>query len=332
VKAGSHTSRLGSAVVLAIGVAAAGSVLAGSVLAGSRAQRTVATIGDRVITIGDVERQLETVPRYQLRHLGPNASTIRARFVDQLVRFELLALGGEADGLASAPDVRARIDSVLRSAMKSEFRTALRVEPVTESDIKAYYDAHSDRYRSEERIKIWQIVVQTQAQADAILHAVSNDPAYQKDPIKAWGDIAREASIDKATSMRRGNLGFVRPDGSTAHKHVKVDPTLYQAAAQIRDGEVFPAPVPLGSAYVVLQRRGSHRTPERKLVDEAKNIAGLLGMQRQRATIEAHIAQLRQKYVTMVEPEKLSNLTMSFDGELRPRRRPGTLSSRRNRK
>ena len=61
---------------------------------------------------------------------------------------------------------------------------------------------------------------------------------------------------------------------------------------------------------------------------EAKSIAGLLEMQRKRAAIQAHIADLRQKNVTMVSPEKLSTLEMTFDGELRPRRRPGTLSER----
>jgi len=312
-------------VVLALGI---GATIAATAVAGGGAERVVANIDKHAITVKHVEEQFQKMPRYQLRLLGPDGDTIRARFVDQIVRMELLSVAGEANGLADRAEVRARIDSVLLSAMQSELADEIKTTPVVAGDVKAYYDAHKDRYQSEERIKIWQIVVATKAQADAILQIIRDDPNYKKDPVKAWGDLARKHSTDTATAMRRGNLGFVRPDGSTAHKHVKVDPTLYQAAANIGDGIVFPAPVPLGTAYVVLQRRGSHRTPERSLATEAKSIGGLLEMQRKRASIQAYIADLRQKNVTMVSPEKLSTLEMTFDGELRPRRRPGTLSER----
>lgn len=312
-------------VALALGI---GVTIAATAVAGGSAERVVANIDKHAITVAHVEQMFEKMPRYQLRLLGPDADTIRARFVEQIVRMELLSVAGEANGLAAQADVRARIDSVLLSAMHSELTDEIKISPVLASEVKAYYDSHRDRYQSEERIKIWQIVVATKAQADAIMQIIRDDPNYKKDPVKAWGDLARKHSTDKATAMRRGNLGFVRPDGSTAHKHLKVDPTLYQAAAKIGDGTVFPAPVPLGIAYVVLQRRGSHRTPQRSLATEAKSISGLLEMQRKRAAMQAYIADLRQKNVTMVSPEKLSTLEMTFDGELRPRRRPGTLSER----
>ena len=81
-------------------------------------------------------------------------------------------------------------------------------------------------------------MVKSRAAADRILKTVRDDPSFKADPIKVW-ETLREHSIDSATAMRRGNLGFVRPDGSTAHKHVKIDPTIYQARRRSETARSF---------------------------------------------------------------------------------------------
>ena len=55
---------------------------------------------------------------------------------------------------------------------------------------------------------------------------------------KRWNELARDESVDKTTSMRGGNLGFVAPDGSTTDPNLKVDPALYAAAEKVKDSEL----------------------------------------------------------------------------------------------
>ena len=80
-------------VVLALGI---GATIAATAVAGGGAERVVANIDKHAITVKHVEEQFQKMPRYQLRLLGPDGDTIRARFVDQIVRMELLSVAGEA--------------------------------------------------------------------------------------------------------------------------------------------------------------------------------------------------------------------------------------------
>ena len=59
---------------------------------------------------------------------------------------------------------------------------------------------------------------------------------------------------------------------------------------------------------------------------------GFAKMKQRRSAVAAVISELRQKYVTMVEPEKLNTLEITTDGRLRPKRRPGALMSRSKKK
>jgi len=42
-----------------------------------------------------------------------------------------------------------------------------------------------------------------------------------------WRNFARDNSLDAATKLRDGDLGFVRPDGSTETPQLRVDPLAF---------------------------------------------------------------------------------------------------------
>ena len=88
-----------------------------------------------------------------------------------------------------------------------------------------------------ERINLWRILCKTRDEAATVLEAARRDPTIAK-----YNDLAREHSIDKATNLRGGNLGFVGPDGASNEAGVKVDPALVKAAQTVKDGELVPQP------------------------------------------------------------------------------------------
>jgi peptidyl-prolyl cis-trans isomerase C len=136
----------------------------------------------------------------------------------------------------------------------------------------------------------------------------------------------QEHSLDKSTAMRKGNLGFVSSDGGTAYKDVRVSPAIFEAAAKVKDGQVFPEPVQVGDkAWAVLWRRGSQQTPERTLEMEATTIRGILAKDKVQARVKSLLEELRAKHVRDAQLGLAEQIEVSAQGDLAPRRRRGGL-------
>ena len=285
----------------------------------------VAKVGNRTISVSEVNERARRVPAFQLQSLGSTPAEIRRRLIDQMLDQELFAQGALADGLDQQPDVQDRIRAVLRSAMMESLRREAKAADISDAEILAYYTKNKDRYTSRERLKLWQIVLESEQKAKQLLATIRDDPAYQKDPVGEWEKLARQHSLDKSTAMRKGSLGFVEQDGSTAHTDVKVNPALFAAAAKVKDGEVVPAPVKDGKLWVVLQRRGSHKTPARSLGSEREAIRGILLKQRMLQDGKKLIEQLRRQYKVESYADRVDVLQVDSRGELSTPERPGGL-------
>jgi len=298
-------------------------------LAQAPGDRVVARVKDQTITQAEVERQLGRVPLFQLGMLGDTDDQVRQAFLQQLIDVELYVQAARSEKLDERQDVQDRIRDVLKGAVIADItKEAAAAAEVSEEAIAAYYEQHKDSYQSELRIKLWHIVVKERTEAEHIIKLTQTDGDYQKDPAKGWEKLARERSLDKSTSMRGGDLGFVRADGTTAHRDVAVNPALFKAAQGVNNGEVVPEPVKDGEFWVVVQRRGSHRTPERSLASERTNIRTKLAKQQMRARAQELLDELRKKYVSDLVEKRVDEVVINDQGDVEPRRRPGTLRRR----
>lgn len=286
----------------------------------------VAKVGGRSFTVGDVERRVANVPSFQLRYFGKSPEEIRRRFVDEtLVKDELYIAGADADKLAEVPEVAERIRGVLRTALINKITAeAAAAGPITDDEVKAYYDANRSSYHAPPRIVLWRITVATKEEAQAVIEKVKTDLSP-----KNWNEIAREKSLDKATSMRGGNLGFVEPNGATSDPNLKVDMALVMAADKVKDGEIVQEPVADDGKWSVVWRRQSMKAVERSLEMETPQIRHLLMRQRTEKRIAEALADLRKKNVSETNPDLLELLAVSGMGEVSPVKRPGTLPSAR---
>ncbi len=286
----------------------------------------VAKVGTQAFTISEVERRIASVPAFQLRYFGKSTDEIRRRFVEEtLVKDALLVQGAEAEKVSETIEVAERIRGVLRSAfIKKISDEAAAAGPITDEEVKAYYEANKATYHAPPRIVIWRIVVATREEAVSVIEAVKKDLTPKK-----WNEIAREKSLDKATNMRGGNVGFVDPTGGTSDPNLKVDVALVTAAEKVKDGELVPEPVADESKWSVVWRRQSMKAVDRPLEMEAAQIRLVLMKERTDKRIADTIAELRKKNVSDTNPDLLELLAVSGMGEVSPVKRPGTLPSAR---
>lgn len=291
--------------------------------AGARAEQSpvVVKVGDTTVTATDLQRMIASVPAFQLRTFGSTPDEVRRNFLDRVVVRELLlSQAARADGYAKRPEVADRVRRIHRDALLTALREESADKKVTDAEVKAYYQQNFARYNAPPRIAIWRILVATKPEAEALLADLKKDLTP-----KHWNEVAREKSLDKATSMRGGALGFVGPDGTTAEPGVKVDPALIIAVATTQDGELVAEPVAEGSRWGVVWRRQSTKAVTRSVEDEALSIRRMLSQGRADVMIKETVAALRKAHLSGVHADLVDNIDIKSDGYLQPKPRPGVL-------
>ena len=285
----------------------------------------VARVGTRTLTAAEVSRRIAQIPPFQLRSLGKTPDEVRRAFVDKVMVRELLLAQGAVDAkLTERMEVAEHLRGVLRNAMLAQVRAEAGTGPVTDAEVKAYYEANAAKYHAPARVQIWRIQVAKREDAVALIAELKKDGSP-----KRWSELAREQSLDHATNLRGGNLGFVAPDGTTSEAGMKVDPALLAAVATAKDAEVLPEPVKDGERWSVLWRRQTMKAIDRDLAMEAPLIRPILVHERGETKARALVEKLREEHVTELSPDVVDMLEVSASGELQPVRRPGTMQARK---
>lgn len=281
----------------------------------------VARVGAKEITAGELEDRIAKIPRFQLAAMGDSQGAIKRKvLLDILVPEALVASAAEKEHFDSDPSVALKVERALANATMRAVRD--RVGPanaISMEEIRKYFADNKSKFEAPARYNLWRILCAKREEALAVI-----DSAKAKLTIDNFTKLARDHSIDKATNMRAGNLGFIDESGNSTEAGVKVDSRLAKAAAAVKDGELVPQPVPEASGFAVIWRRGSvaasHRSPE----DAAGQIREALWRQRLDETSKGLIEELRQAHVSEVNEALLNGIDVSAsDGEVLPRRRPG---------
>lgn len=290
----------------------------------ARRAKVVATVGPRKVTVGELEDRLAMVPRYQLATFGDAPDAIRRKFLNDIVVSDLLlSLGAEDKKLDKELPTSHQLDRALSSATMRAVRLGIGpASAITMDDVKRYYEENKSRYDQPDRYGIWRILCKTKAEAQEVIDAAKKDPTP-----KAFEALARDHSIDKATYLRGGNLGFIGPDGTSNEAGLKVDPAIPKAAASVKDGELYPQPVAEGDAFAVVWRRGTIAATKKSVEDAAAQIRDTLWKQRVEAAQKKLTDDLYASKVRDVNPDLLRGIDVSTsDGNIIPRKRPGQVA------
>jgi len=280
----------------------------------SRLDAVVAKVGTVSITVGDVERRARAMPDFQLTALGSSADEIRRRVLDQLVEENVFAEAARAKKLELYAPVREKINDALRAARIGKLRDET---AVSADEIAAFFQSNRSHFDMPPRINVFRILSATRADAEAVLAQARHGDLAQ------WNQLARERSIDKTSSLRGGNLGFVAADGSSSEVTIKVDPALFAAAVRVKDGELVPEPVAEGTQFAVVWRRGSTPAIHRSLEQESGAIRQIVMRQKLTEGLHALLQRLRSEAQVEKTPQLIDLLEVSASGEVAPRKRPG---------
>jgi peptidyl-prolyl cis-trans isomerase C len=287
------------AIVAAVALAALcllePSMLSADAGASARTDRVVARLGaTESITVADLEERIANMPPFQLMTYGVTPGAIRRGVLTEvLIPDRLLALEADAEHAERDPAVAYAAERSLSGATVRAIRAQVGdASAISMEDVRAYYEAHRARYESPERYQVWRILCKTRHDAASLLEAFKGNPTP-----KAFSDMAREHSEDKATYLRGGNLGFVGEDGSSSFPDFRVDPAIVRVAQTVRDGEIVAYPVAEGSYFSIVWRRGTVAAVHRDVDQVAGAIREVLAGERVKEATDRLLRALKSSRV-----------------------------------
>ncbi len=173
----------------------------------------VATGDGFTITADEFKARLEEQsPFIRARY---NTLERKKEFLDNLIRFELLAKAAEKQGLDKDPDVQLTLRKVMvQRLVQKTFAEGDATKEIPEAEARKFYDEHKDDYVKARKVRLAQILLaappgptraQKAAQAKKVLARVQ---AEEKKNALAFAGLARELTEDPAGKASNGDLGF----------------------------------------------------------------------------------------------------------------------------
>lgn len=281
-------------------LARSGALILGAALCFSLARAgtsLLASVGPLQIDADTFTRRASRLAPFQWARFGTTWPERRRRLLDELLIPEAL-LEVEAGRLPrGTPSAR---DTALSEALHAALRAEVTRSPVSAEDVARYHALHRRHYELPRSLLLWRILVRTEAEARALIEQLGQPKDAE------WSQLARERSLDVATHMRAGSLGYVAASGQSHFPQVRVSPALFAAADRVQDGALVPEPVTENDGFAVVWRRASRAAAARPLSDLTPQIQGRILEQRHAAAYTDLIERLRREHLAAHQPELLA--------------------------
>lgn len=157
----------------------------------------LAKVGNHEITREMLDNIIATIPEEnRVPFLTPDG---RKKILDEVIGFMLLSEAARTQGIDKEPAVKTRLDYAQIEYLAREYfrRGVANAPPISEEELKAFYDEHISEFKPPEEIKASHILVKTEAQANKILEQIKSGSDF--------AELAKKNSIDP-TAEKGGKL------------------------------------------------------------------------------------------------------------------------------
>jgi peptidyl-prolyl cis-trans isomerase C len=280
---------------------------------GSGKNAPLAQIDDTVITVGDFEDRLNSQSPYVRARYA--AIDQKKEFLENLVKFEVLASEARRQGLDKDPEVvRTTKQAMIQKLLKQRF-DRLRAEDINDQEIQQYFDSHPDEFNRPPEVRVSMILVADEAAAKKVLA----DPRIQGLENLGFRQLVTETSIDKETKDRGGDLRFFDANNREL-PHELID----AAFKLVNIGDVTSA-IKTQRGYAILKLTGQRRALVRALAEVSPQIRAKLFRERRQKAMDEFEATLRKQAQIDIHTDRLAQVRVdlaanaaALPDELRP--------------
>lgn len=281
----------------------------------AQAAEVLVKVGDEEITVGEfAERLADQSPYLRARYNTPER---RREFLNNMVRFELLAQEAEREGLDELPEVvRTRKQVMIQQMMKELFEDRIRLSDVTDEEVREYYEARASEFNKPAQVRASHIFIKNRATAQQVLRQVLAAP----DDMALFRRLAQRHDEDPQTNAgtRRGDLRFFGIDGTRngdPDDPDRVPVAVAEAAFQIENiGGVFDGLVEAEGGFHIIKLTGRRAALHRTLEEARRPIKNRLWRQKRETSVEEFVAQLREDANVEVNEAALQSVQINLEG------------------
>jgi peptidyl-prolyl cis-trans isomerase C len=164
----------------------------------------VARYGEQTLTTGELTAKLNERSPFERARL--NTLDRKKEFVEQLVRFDLLAQEARKRGLDQDPEVQRAMQTVMvRKLVAQEIDENPEKKKFSDADLQAYYQQHLEDFVRPEMVRL-SVIQLSDAKAAA---ALAKELRAKPNDYSAFGQAVAARSEDTATKASQGDLHFL---------------------------------------------------------------------------------------------------------------------------
>lgn len=276
----------------------------------------VAQIGALVLTTGDIESRLNAQsPFVRARYQSEER---KKEFLENQVRFEVLALEAFRRGYDKDPEVMESLKKILvQKLTREEFDGRVNLKDITDAEIKAYYDSHLEDYNKPEMARVSHIFVRfgdDKAKAKAKAEEAQKQAA---DPKKLedrdhFKQLVLQYTDDDASKRNGGDLRYVSAKeleerfGTAAKDAVWAATEMNQVTGVVEGKDGFH----------VFKRTGQRKPIERTLEQVKNQIRNVLYREKRTESFHQFVRDLEKELGVQTWPERLSAVKVEAGGPM----------------
>jgi peptidyl-prolyl cis-trans isomerase C len=264
-------------------------------------------VGDKRITLGDfAERLGNQSPYLRARYHSPER---RREFLDNMVRFELLATEADKRGFTKSEDVeRVRKQAMVQQMMQDLFdKGGIKLGDVSEAEIKAYYDQNTSEFDKPAQVRASHILFKDKASAEKVLKELRLAPT----DMELFRKLASANNSDATTKDSFGDLRFFSetPDKSGETDEPKRPQAVRTAAFTLaKVGDLYGQVVQSEQGFHIVKLTGKREALKRSLEDARRMIQNKLWRLKREQAIDRFVADLRTSANVQENPEVLAQV------------------------
>ncbi len=280
-------------------------------------QKVVAQVGDVEITVCDVTEALNKMSPYLRK--AYNDPQKRQQFLDNLIRFELIAQEAESRGYADDPEVQRVRKQMMIQRLNKQLQESVRLRDITEEDIRTYYEQNEGDYHKAKMVRIARILVKTKAEAQKVLtlaKSKSGDSRY-------FRQLAREHSIDEKTRKHGGDMPYFPRVEDRREDDPEIDEVLVNAAFELEMREpLLGKAIETSEGWNVIRLRGKRKARDLSFDDVKRQIRHRLHREKLREVRDELLAKLRKNAKIAINEPELNKIRIELPSDAPSREGP----------
>lgn len=265
----------------------------------------LATIDGIPITVREFQERInKQSPYIRARYTSTEQ---KKEFLDNLVRFEVLALEAKQQGFDKNPEVvRTMKQVMIQKLMKDRLDKGLTPDDVAEAEMLAYYEESEAEFHKPEEVRVSAIIINKKPLADKVAKDALGEKGGSN---KGFRELVALHSTDKESKVRGGDLRYFTAANTELPKAV-VD-----AAFGLKKTGSVVGPVDGDNGNFYILKQTGHRKAIDKTFDEVKRqIQNRLYRDKRTQAQTDFVADLKKKATIQVFDEALSKVQIDTSG------------------